>query len=177
VDRRAPLHEVDDALRHVHHLLEVVEQEQHPFRLERTLELLERGLVRARLADRADDRLERRAGVAHRREVDEEHAVREPRRELCGRVEREPGLPDAARTDQRDEPRALVEGLADPCQLFVATEEHRRLRRQVVRTTRQRRERWELGGEPGRLDLVDPLGLEQVLEPVTAEIAERDAVR
>ena len=86
---RALLEEPGDAVGRGHHLLEVVEQQQHVPAPQPLLQQLECGLVaRPGEADGSNDRLERGLRIAHRCEVDEVHAVLEPvdlvRRRLQG---------------------------------------------------------------------------------------------
>ena len=70
-------------------------------------------------------------GVADRREVDEEGPA-ELGRELRGGREREPRLAGAARAGQRHEPDVRPAGELDQgCELLVAADQRRRLRREV----------------------------------------------
>ena len=88
-------------------------------------------------------------------------------------MQRQPGLPDPARTGQRDEP-VLGEQAGDPCGVVVATDDRRRRRRQLVGRCLQAAQRREPGRQAVGDQLVERLGCGQVLEPVGAQ---RDGAR
>ncbi len=170
----APLQQVRETLGCLHDLFEVVEQEQHPLPLEPLRQHLERLLVaRPPPADRPNDGFERRVRVPSRREVDEVDAVLETFDLVGRRLEGEASLPDPARAGQRQQPHAgRVQEIPDHAQLSLPAQELGRLRRQVVRPAAQRRERGEIASERGMDELEDALRLEEVLQPVLAQVAE-----
>ena len=70
----------------------------------------------------------------------------------------------------------MREQLGGLVELGVAPDERRQLGRQVVRPGIERPQRREVGRQPVGDDLEDPHRRAQVLEPVLAEVAQRDAV-
>ena len=156
----------------VEHLLEVVDHEEELLLGEVRRELLPGRLVDAeRLRDLRQDEL----GIGDRRERHEEDAVREVLDQLGRRLQREPGLPGAARPGQRDRadvgPAQELDHLGD---LAVAPDERRRLHGQVRRPVLERAERREPLGQPVEHQLEQALRLGQVLQPVLAEVRERE---
>ena len=71
---------------------------------------------------------------------------------------------------------ARAEQVGDRCQLALAPDQRRRLDGQVRRPVLERPQRRELVRQPGDHELGEPLRARQVLEPVLAEVAQRDAV-
>jgi hypothetical protein len=115
--------------------------------------------------ERHGDGRRHQARIADGREVHEEHAVGwdEATRGLDG----QPGLPAASRAGQGEQPRGAQES-PDPLQLPVSAHEARKGNRQVGRDLQGPRCR-ELGRERVDHDLVQVLGLGQVLEAVPSE--------
>ena len=113
-------------------VLAVVEYEQQLFRAEVVEEPVEGGDVwpfgnPERLRDRC-----RHARAVHvRRHVDQPDATRPGSDLTCGRFQRQPGLPGAADSGQRDEAMLSQQPL-ELVELLVATDEARELRGEVV---------------------------------------------
>ena len=141
-------------------LLEVVEQEQHVL-------LVDVVHQTDSCPERVDDLGLDELAARDRRERNPEHAVRKLTDELGRDLEREACLPAAACAGERrdavsGDERAKLRDLVDP------SDQRARLGRQIRRV--QRPERRE---HPGS-DLIETLGLRQILEPVQSEVAELD---
>jgi hypothetical protein len=155
------------------HVLAVVEHQQQAPGLEmigeRLRELRAGSLLNAQhLGDRARD--EKR--IRDRRELDEPHAIGIGVVGVGRRLQREPGLADAADADQREQPASCQEPL-DLGGFLVATDERRDLLREVVGRPFERAQRGKVGPELRMHELIDPLGHRQILEPHGAEVAQR----
>jgi hypothetical protein len=123
-------------------------------------------------AQRARHRLHDEAGVRDRGQLDEPHAVRIVVEHVRGKLQREPRLADAARADQREQPRA-VQRLARLDQFALAADERRGLLRQVVRRRLERAQRGEVAAQRGVLQLVEALGAGEVAQPHEAQVVQR----
>ena len=143
-------------------------------------------MIPHRLGDRAARRLEQPERLRDRRqqqrrivdglERDEPDTVRKLVDELGGRVEREPCLPGAARPRERHEPDVVAhEQCAHGVELRRATDDRRRLDRQVRRPVLECLDRRELACEAGGDELMEVVRAAQVLEAVVAEVARLDA--
>ena len=98
-------------------------------------------------------------------------AVREALSDALGGGKRKPGLADAARPRQRDQPYiAALDQLAQPVQRVVAADQLSRLNRQVRPI--ERLERWELT----IAELEESQLLIQILQAVQTEVAHMDPV-
>ena len=112
------------------HLLEVVEHEQHVAitnRLAHPLDVVSRAHVDD--ADRAGNGGRRQIRIVHRGQLDEPHAIGEPRSvvQLPGDFDGEPGLADPAGTEQRDQPHVWVpQQVGDAGELDASAKERRR---------------------------------------------------
>ena len=86
---------------------------------------------RTRLAQpkRTRDRGQQQARVLERREVDDDGAVGEPAAETMRELDRDSRLPDPARADERDQPRARIEQLPLERSEHVFASDRRRVRR------------------------------------------------
>ena len=140
-----------------------------------------------------DDRLDRRAvgglpkpqglgyrgkdqgGVGDRGQGHEECPVLRLGQQLGGRPERQPGLAGSPRAGESQK-ATVAEPLLNLLQLPPASHETGELDREVVRAGIHRPEGLELGRQPVGHHLEDPLRPGQVLQPVLAEIPERDAL-
>jgi hypothetical protein len=105
-------------------------------------------------------------GVAHRREVNEPHAVREPIREIGRHRKCKARLPNTARPRDGDEPRAVVE--QPPHVQNLIRPSYERVRRTREIRPEEASERWKAL----IADLKDALRSGEVLEAVLAEIGE-----
>ena len=94
--------------------------------------------------------------------------------DVGGELERQPGLAGAAGPGQREESGRSEQPGRLP-QLGLATDEARQLGRKIVRPAVQGSDRREVGLQSVDDELEDTLGPE-VLEPVLAEPADRDAI-
>jgi hypothetical protein len=155
---RAGREQLSEAWRRPHHLLEVVEDEQHA----PAADVLGRlGLGTKRRADRRHDELR----VAHSLEPDPPDAVLVSVDHLGGSLDREAGLPGAAGPGQRQEPSSLVaQELQDLRQLLLPADERGGLLGQVRLVQRLERRKLLVA------ELVDPLWGGQVLEPMLTEV-------
>ena len=134
--------------------------------------LLERAVAGLVEPERLRDRRQEQRGVGHRLERHEPHAVREQFDGLGCRVEREARLAGAARSGERHEAYVFGrEQRLERLQLIGSPDERRRLCGKVRRAVLQRPQRWEVGVEARREELVQPLRLRQVLQAVLAEVA------
>ena len=156
--------ELDDRGRRDRDLLEVVEDEQDLLGAELPPELVERRSIdRVGDPDRRCRQREDCIGVRCGDEVDEIDAVGESVDLVRGGPDREPRLASPTGSRQRDEADiVVVEALADRLELGVATDEPRRLGREVVRPEVERGERRELRRQDRVRDLEDPLRPSQV---------------
>ena len=114
--------------------------------------------------------------VAHRSEIDEEHAVGMTVEPFPGDLEREPGLARAAGAGQREQAGA-VQQVIDLHDLGRSADEGRSQRGQVRSPRIQRTQCREVGVEPVDRQIVQMLRAIEVLEPVDAQVAERHALR
>ena len=162
-----------------HHLLEVVQHEQRRFVAERRphdVEGLDAGLPMG--AEGVGDRAEHERGVGDRAQRHEDHPAGERLGHRPGRLDREPGLADAAGADHGDQPRPRRRSAARPA----------RRRRRPCPAARP----WERAapaggaasaaagscvGSPAMSSWYRARRLREVLEPVLAEGAQRRAGR
>jgi hypothetical protein len=153
-------------------VFEVVEQEQQLVRLDvggqRLLDRLARLFADAkRLRDRGDDEL----GVCQRRERDEVDAAGERLDELRRELQRESRFARAARPRQREQPNV---GLAEEAQhlgeLALSADERSRLHGQVGGAVLERLQRRKLVRQPFDPELVEPLWLGEILQPVLTKV-------
>jgi len=114
-------------------------------------------------------RYQRRIGQGGERH--EPSPVREVVERLGGHLQRQAGLARAARPRQRQQPTVVAADEVDHLShLALPPEERRRLQGQVVPLLVERPERREIRLQVGVAQLPDALRLEQVLEPVSAEV-------
>jgi hypothetical protein len=161
---------VDDLLEVVQHQEEITVPEVGGQRVED---------IRARLLPHAQGRGDVRGNqgrVRHRAQVDHVHAVLDPVHLLGGDPQRQARLASAARPGEGEEPGA-AEQLADLGDLALASDE-RRSRWREVRPTwpSEGADRWELSRETVDDEVVERLGLVEVLQPVAAEVADRHSL-
>ena len=95
----------------------------------------------------------------------------EPSSRLAATCNDSARLANAARADQRDQ-TMLLDERRDFGDLRFAADEAGELQRQVVREDVERAQRWKVGDEIGREQLVDVLGASEVAQPVLAQIAQ-----
>ena len=114
--------------------------------------------------------------IAHRSEVDEEHAVGMTVEPFPGDLEREPGLARAAGTRQREQTGAVQQAI-DLHDLGRSSDEGRSQRGQVRAPRIERAQRREAGIEPVDREIVQMFGAIEIFETVDAEVAERHALR
>ncbi len=159
-------------------VLEVVEDEQQPLLGEEVLEALsDRGRAALPESERLRDRGQDERGIGDRRQRDEEHALGEVLDELGGSLQREPGLARAARPGERQQTHVLPpQSLGDRSQLALAPDQRCGLDGQVRRPVLERAQRRELVRQPVDHELREPLRPGQVLEPMLAEVAQRNPV-
>jgi hypothetical protein len=162
-----------DGGRRGEHLLEVVEDEQQLLVAQVAVERLEDRLPRLLAqADRPRDRRRDQLPVAHGRERDEEDAVRELLDDVGSELQREPRLPGAARARERQRPQAVRQQRRRLLELALTADQLVRLHGQVGRAVVERLQRRELRRQPVDLELVEPLGLREILQPVLPEVAQ-----
>jgi len=141
----------------LHHLLEVIEQQEqlaHP-------DVLGEPVLRA---EGLRDRLGHEGGVAERSQPDPEDTALVLGHERRRRLDREPRLPRAAGAGKRQQPRSVLDARDHLCELSLSADERARRAREVrVRDGLERRER--LRAELENLD-----GVGDVLQPVLAQI-------
>ena len=126
--------QLGDLRRSRHHVLEVVEHQQHLLVTEVLLQP-HQGRLAAKLtnAQRRRDGGHHERWIAHWRKRDEEDAVLELVQYLGGHLQSEPGLAHAARAREREQPHVRAQQLApDGDDVGLATDESRDLGRQVV---------------------------------------------
>jgi hypothetical protein len=155
-------------------VLEVVEQQQQPL----VLQMLAQQLPRRPHTPVADGQRLRDGGqddaIGEGGKVDEPDAVRKLLQQVGGELQRQAGLAGAARPGQRQQTHlAAAEQRPRPRQLPRTADERRRLHRQVRRPVLERPRRRELRAQTTRQQLVDPLRLREVLQPVLAQVAQR----
>ena len=158
-------------------LLEVVEDQQQPLVARASRPATRRSVARSlsatprALAIRGATSIGSRIGSRATKKTPSGKSSEARGREL----ERQPGLAGPARAGQRQQPgRGQQAGRL--LELGVAPDERRQLGRQVVRPGVERPERREVGRQAVGDDLDDAHRRAQVLEPVLAEVAQRDAV-
>ena len=154
---RAGLEQRSELRSGLHHLLEVVQQQEQ---LALADVLGQAVLGPQRLGDGLGDE----GRIAQSGEPDPEDAVPELRHQLGRRLDRQPRLPRTTRAGQRHQPRAILQQLDDVRHLPLPADERRRRPRQIrVRDRLQRRKAL-------LAQLEDPHRLREVLHPVLAEI-------
>ncbi len=157
-------------------LFEVVEDQQQTLVPEPVGQrLVDRSRGALRDAEGAGDPRRDEHGIADGLEGNEEDAVREVVRCPGRQLERQPRLAGPARAGERQQP-GRGEQAGRRLELGVAPDERRQLGRQVVRPGIERSEGREVGRQAGGDDLDDPHRRAQVLEPVVAEVPQRDPV-
>ena len=178
-ERGAGADQPPDERRRAEDVLEVVDDEQQMLGAQEA-----RDRLLGRLAGERDDPESGHDGLrdvlvaVERRERDEARAVRVVRLHRARRLDGEPRLADAARARQGQQPHlAAADPGHDRAHVVVAADHPVGGRRQSARTAGRRlrarrgEPRCELIGD----DLVEPLGAVQVLEPMLADVVERDA--
>jgi hypothetical protein len=152
-------------------LLEVVEHEQDLLRREICGQRLSRGFAHA---ERPGNGRQQELGLANRLQHDHIDAIREVRQEVGRSLQRKASLAGASRSRQHDEAHV---GPADERgngrQLAFAADRRRRVAREVRRALLRGTQRRKLPRQIGAQQLVDPLGLDEILEPVCAEVDAR----
>ena len=164
------------------HVLEVVEHQQQVLGGQEALGGLLGGLAREHDdRQRLDDRRGHVLGPSQRGERDEVRAVGEVRLHRARRLQRQPRLAHPARAREGQQPHAVdAEAVRDRPHVVLAADRPVRRRRQPVRPTgsgRQRGQRREVRRQIADDELEEVLGAIEVLEPVLAEIPERDVRR
>ena len=130
---RARLEQLRKLRSRLHHLLEVVEQQQQ-------LPVCDVLREPAPCPEHLRDRLCHQRGIAERGQADPEHARLERRHELGGNLEREPRLTRPSRPGQCDQARAVPKQTKHLVPLARPTDERRSGTRQVrIRDRLQRR--------------------------------------
>jgi hypothetical protein len=156
---------VDDPLEVVQHQEEIPVPEVAGQRVEQ---------IRARLLPHPQGRGDVRGnqgGVRHRAQVDHVHAVVYPVDLLGGDPQRQAGLAGAARPGEGEEPGA-GEQFADLGELPLPSDERGSRWRQVRPPwPSEGADRWEVGRETVDDQVVEGLGLVEVLQPVAAQVA------
>jgi hypothetical protein len=130
---------------------------------------------------RPDDRSRHVLRPAQRIQGDEPCAVGELRLKLARSFDRQTRLADPPRPDEGEQAHAPVaQAIRDRPHVVLTADRPVRRRRQPVgaaRSGRQRGQRWEVRGQIADDELEEVLGAIEVLEPVLAEIPERDVNR
>ena len=157
VEVRAPRDQVRNCRAALHHLLEVVKDEQQLALADVADEIFAR-------AERAADFLQHELLVVDRCQLDPEDARPELRHELGRRLDRQAGLAGAAGPREREQPRSVTDTCDDRRRVARAAEERARGSREV--RVGDRLQRWE--GPVA--ELVERNWLVEVLQPVLAEI-------
>ncbi len=172
------LEERGDVAGGLHHLLEVVEQEQNVPRPELLGERLAQVLPAGDAgSDRLDERLERPGSVAGVRQVDEVDAVGEAVAQIGRGLDGEPRLADAAGAGESHQAHARgAEVLADREQVELPPDQLRGLHGQVVRRRIERPQPGEVGPQAVRRDLEETLAAREVAQAVLPEVTQLDAV-
>ena len=156
----------------VDHLLEVVEDEQHPAFAQRLGDAVDHGPVRlVGHADRARDGRRDQLPFPDRLQRDEPDPVGEVVGGGGRDLQRQTRLADATRPGERQQPRPAQQP-ERLLELVASSDEGRQLGRQIVRPGVDRMERREFRRQIDGHHLGEPLGGEQVLEAVLAEIAQ-----
>ncbi len=153
-------------------LFEVVEDEEQLLVAQAVGEHVE-GSAGARdgEGENSDDGLESVVGGGVGGEVDEPHAVTEAVGEVGGDLEPEPGLAGATGPGDGEQPGGrVVEHEPDGGEFLRAAEEVGGLERQVVGSGVEGLEGGEVGAEVGVDELIEVLGLGEILETMDAEV-------
>ena len=125
-------HLLDELAGGVEHVLAVVEHEQHRPRRQQLDDRLVEGAARPLLhVERGRERGRDRALVAHRRELDQAHAVGEVVGDGAGEAVREARLAHAARTEQREDAPGLEQARRE-LEVTLAPDQRGRLHREHV---------------------------------------------
>jgi hypothetical protein len=114
-------------------------------------------------------------GVGHRREVDEEGAISVLGQDLGGNLKGQSGLPGPPGAGEREE-ACPAEELPDLGYRVLPAYERCQLQRQVVRPGVQGPGRRKVRGEPLDHQVVEVLGVSDVLQPMLSEIPEGSPV-
>ena len=114
------------------------------------------------------------ARVGQRRQLDEPDAVGEVVDAVRGDLQREARLAGAARRRSASPAATSREQDLHLRHLPLAADEAGQLERQVVGARVERPERREVGRQVRREQLEDPLRADEVLQPVLAQVAQRD---
>ena len=115
------------------------------------------------------DRTRHQQRVGDRAELHQPYAVRIGIKGVRGHLQREPSLANSADAHQRQEP-ASHQQVLDFGELALASDERRKLLRQVVGRCFERAQRRKFLSQLRMHKLVDMLGRRQVLEPHEAQI-------
>ena len=171
-----PLQEAGPRSGGAEHLLEVVEDQQHPAATDAIRDRLHGAvpqlLLQAEgLADRAGHELR----IRDRRQRHEGDAVGKGVGSREGRLDREARLARAAGAGQGQQPRP-VQQLADALDLRLAADEAGQLGGQDLEARRDGPDRRKVGRQARDDQLVQVLRAVEVLEPVLALVGQRDPV-
>ena len=173
---RAGADQIGDQRRGGQHLLEVVHHQQRLPIAQVLHQPVPRRALPGLQVQGVDDRGRHQIGVDDRRERDEGDAAREAIRHLRRDLQRQARLAGAARAGQRQHARLLEQphALGD---LALAPDEAGHLHGQVVGDGVQAADGREVARQAVDDQLQHAFGAAEVLEPVLAEIAQRDARR
>src|SRR5688500_9370007 len=113
--------------------------------------------------------------IDKRRQVDEKGSIWEEFKQISRSLQREPRLAHPTGPRQRHQVNILtLEKVGNLTEFPFATQQRRRLTEEVVRTRLQRPEGWKLDRQVRMSELIDPLRLEQVAQPMVTEVSEFD---
>ena len=166
-----------DRRRGLHHLFEVVQQEEHSLALQPLdQQIVGRHATVLEHAERVRDGRRHQLGMPDRGQRDEIHTVREIVRGVGRELQTQSTLSDAAGPDHRQETHVgLYEHLVRGGDEVAATHKWRGLHRKVVGSGIERAQRRKGCGQSGDHELEDALGALEVLEAVDAQIEDADA--
>ena len=158
-------------------MLEVVEQEQErPVGQERRQRVGGGPVDAVEQAEGPGDRRGHQCGVGDAVERHEPGAVRQRRLAAPRELDREAGLADPAGSGQRHQP-VVVEQPIERGEISRTPDERRQPVGQVAIGRTGDPDRWELGAQPGNVELEQVLGDRDVLERMPAQVADADAGR
>ena len=164
-------------LRGVEDLLQVVDDQQElpvgEVAGQRVQEVFGRILPHA---DGARDRRRHDGRVRDRAEVDQEHTIVKPVELVGGEPECQAGLARAAGAREGEQPGSGEE-LAELGELALPSHERAALRREVRPKPAERPQRREIGRQPADRQVVEVLGMLNVLQPVPPQIPQGHALR
>ncbi|MCD6034105.1 MAG: hypothetical protein K0S78_6291 [Thermomicrobiales bacterium] len=121
--------------------------------------------------ERACDRGGHKRRIGEGRQLDKERAIRKHPKKISGGLQREPRLAHPTRSGQGHQVNIFaVEEILNLSKLPLPAEQGCRLKGEVVRAACKRLERGKVSGEIRVEQLIDPLRLEQIAQPVVAQI-------